>query len=388
MKMKLSIVCLLLMALLGIIVFASIAQQNQNAPKADTEDEKLKIQFQTLENVKIELETKLAEANAKLINADFGKFERELRDSNNKWLWGWTGFFVGVVAIIGIAFWFSVRSLIADRVEKSLTGFQDAVKQVDILKNQLRVLRKEQAASMIEATFQPDFGSGLGFPRENEARREEALKEILEEALLDVFGDKKYHLGVRHKAAEILVQKSPPIVAPLFGLLNSAIDPDSDIISKIGKSPLRSSIAILSGIENLEVYDWLIKYLNRLMLLENTELKDVFLTWTVFSLTYIGIALDTDSSISIMKTAIPDLEIRGDVTQNIEDLVRYFDKFEEPEGIKEIYNIHAKGKMSDVEEKCLELLEKYDLDFVREQREEKKMANTKGEESNESESVE
>ena len=192
---------------------------------------------------------------------------------------------------------------------------------------------------------------------------------------MDVFGDKKYHLGVRHKAAELLAQKSaqksPPIVVPLFDLLNSAIEPNSDIISKIGKGPLRNSIEILSGIENLEVYDRLTKYLNRLLLLENTELKDSFLTWTVFSLTYIGIALDTDSSISLMKEAIPYFEIRRDVTQNIEDLARYFDTFEEHEGIKEIYNIHAKGKMSDVEETCLNLLEKYDPNFVKEQREEK-----------------
>ena len=57
----------------------------------------------------------------------------------------------------------------------------------------------------------------------------------------------------------------------------------------------------MTGLQNI---------LNRLLLLENTELKDLFLTWTVFSLTYIGIALNTESSISIMKEAIPYLEIR------------------------------------------------------------------------------
>ena len=46
--MKVYIVYLLLIALLGITVSASIAQQNQNVPKTDTEVEALKIQLQTV----------------------------------------------------------------------------------------------------------------------------------------------------------------------------------------------------------------------------------------------------------------------------------------------------------------------------------------------------
>ena len=197
--MKAFIICLLMAILLGIIFPLSFAQQSQNTQKPNPEIEALKKQIselqnqlQTVENVeKMELAAKLADANAKLVNAEFGKFERELKDSNDGWMMKWNAFFLGVLAVIGVALWFSVKSLIADRVEKSLNGFKKAVDQVNTLKNELRILRKVQAVSMLEATFQPDFGSELGYPKENEERREVALKELSEETLLDVFGDKK-----------------------------------------------------------------------------------------------------------------------------------------------------------------------------------------------------
>ena len=95
--MKKFIVYLLLWALLGMIPPPLPAQQNQNQEiealkKRVAELEK---QLQTVENVeKLDLQAKLADANAKLANAEFGKFERELRDSNNKWLRNWSiGFF-------------------------------------------------------------------------------------------------------------------------------------------------------------------------------------------------------------------------------------------------------------------------------------------------------
>ena len=102
--MKINIVYLLLIALLGITVSASIAQQNQNVPKTDTEVEALKIQLQTVENEKMEIETKLAEAqakhaeaNAKLINTEFGKLKLELKDYNQQWLITWIVVFFGFI---------------------------------------------------------------------------------------------------------------------------------------------------------------------------------------------------------------------------------------------------------------------------------------------------
>ena len=96
--MRKFIACLLLVALLGIISLLLPAQQNQNAQKSDPEIEvlekrvsELEKQLRTVENVeKIDLQAKLAEANAKLVNADFGKFERGLKDSNDKWLREWS----------------------------------------------------------------------------------------------------------------------------------------------------------------------------------------------------------------------------------------------------------------------------------------------------------
>lgn len=81
------------MALLGIAVSTSIAQQNQNVPKTNKDFEalqkrisELEGKLQTVENVeKMELAAKLAEANAKLINADIEKLKLELKDSNQKW---------------------------------------------------------------------------------------------------------------------------------------------------------------------------------------------------------------------------------------------------------------------------------------------------------------
>ena len=62
--MKRNIIYLISIALFGLTVSASIAQQDQNVPKTDTEVEKLKIQLQTVENEKMEIETKLAEAKS------------------------------------------------------------------------------------------------------------------------------------------------------------------------------------------------------------------------------------------------------------------------------------------------------------------------------------
>ena len=144
--MRQFIACLLLVALLGMIHPLLLAQQNQNPQKSDTEIEALKKrilelekQLQIVENIeKMDLQTKLAEANAKLFNAEFSKFERGLRDSNDKWLREWSSWFLGIIAILvaillGVSrvFWFWLRSkadgLIADEVKRNLDGFKEAV---------------------------------------------------------------------------------------------------------------------------------------------------------------------------------------------------------------------------------------------------------------------
>lgn len=89
----------------------SFAQQNQISQKPNPEVEILKIQLQSVQNEKIELtaklldaQAKLADANAKLANTEFGKFERELRNANDRWLRDWGLFFLTILAVVGVAF--------------------------------------------------------------------------------------------------------------------------------------------------------------------------------------------------------------------------------------------------------------------------------------------
>ena len=371
-RMKTNIFCFILIALLGITISTSIAQENEDVPKTNTEVEKLKIQFQTVENEKMEAETKLAEANTKLINAEFGKFERELRDSNNKWLWGWTGFFVGVVAIIGIAFWFSVRSLIADRVEKSLNGFKEAVEKVNILEDQFRILRIDNAASLLEEDL---YGVLIDLERQPER-----IKALPEEVLLEVFGDKTRDLAIRYSAIEVLAsRKSPLLVSPVLNYLNFIIDTEIDWGASTGivLYPFLF-FDILRKIENEETYQGLKTFFNRLID-ENPKNRNTFLSGTIFSLSDVGLKLDRDDSVDMLKKVIPDL---NDLEQNrsmLEVLVAYFDKYEESEGIKDILTNGLTDNMPEVEEKCLELLEKYNPDFVKEWKEQKEDTNTESE---------
>ena len=94
---------------------------------------------------KVELQAELADANTKLINAEFSKFERGLKDSNDERMRNWLIVFGVIVSIVGVALGFVVKSLIADRVEKNLDGFKGAVKAQDIIKDQLETLETQYA---------------------------------------------------------------------------------------------------------------------------------------------------------------------------------------------------------------------------------------------------
>lgn len=99
--MKIFIVGLLFLASLVMSVPVSLAQQTPSYQKLVEEMEVLKkqvsglqSQLQTVENVeKMKLSAELADAQAKLINAEFGRLERELRDFNHEWLMAWNYFF-------------------------------------------------------------------------------------------------------------------------------------------------------------------------------------------------------------------------------------------------------------------------------------------------------
>ena len=228
--MKKIIVCLLLLMGLGIMFSLSFGQQTQNSQRLEQEIGELKKQvmaiqnqLQIVENIeKMELAAKLAEAEAKLLNADFDNLKSKLRDSNHDWLRGWILLFLAILSTVGIVLWSQFKSkidqLIENEVEKSLNGFKEAIAQVNTLKNQLGILEKEHAASILE-NFMDTYYDGLTYPQSIEALREEAL--------LQAFDDNVRRLAIRYKAAEILVNRgSPQLVAPLLKFLNSAVDLD------------------------------------------------------------------------------------------------------------------------------------------------------------------
>ena len=375
--MKKFITCLLLGALFGMIPPPLPAQQNQNQEiealkKRVSELEK---QLQTVENVeKLDLQAKLADANAKLANAEFGKFERELRDSNRNWLRNWNIFFLAIVAAVGLAFVFMVKSVVADRVEKNLNGFKEAMDEQDVIKNDLRVLKKDRAASMLKDIIHIYFSDEHPYP--------EQIKALPEEDLLQVFTDEIYDLIIRHKAVETLAnRKSPRLVSPLLEFLNSMVNSGSDFHFD-AKDRLCNCVNLLVKIPTPETYQGLTKFLNRL-LAENLKHKEVFLTWTAFSLADVSVELNKKDSVPILRKAIPYLDphqlpaptdlLPMDFYRSnaLSDLAEYFDIFNEPEGIKEILTNHLTDKISSlegVEEKCLELLQKHDPEFVEEWR--------------------
>ena len=370
--MRKFIACLLLGTLLGMIPLLLPAQQNQNAQKLEQKIETLKKrvselekQLQTVANVeKIDLQAKLAEANAKLANAEFGKFERELRDSNNKWLREWGSWFLLIIGIIGGAFWFVVKSLIADRIEKNLDGFKKAIEAQDVIKNQLEVLEKEYAASMLERTHTFSFT--------DEHSYSEQVRALPEEALLRVFGDEIYQITVRYSAAAVLAaRKSPRLIFPLLDFLNSFVDSDL-AIDLTTKNILRGLVMnVLGRMYTREAYQGLKGFLNYL-LTENPKHMDLFLTWAVFSLGWVSVELDVKDSVPLLKKAIPYLNLKNlqQEYDNLGNLAENFGKLNEPTGIKEILNYveNESSNMEDIEDRCLELLQKYDPEFVKEWR--------------------
>ena len=375
----------------------SFAQQNQNTQKSDPEVEVLKkriseleSKLQTVESVeKMELAAKLADANAKLLNAEIDRFKRELKDANDEWLRTWSLWFVGIIGflvlIIGGAFWFWVRSLIADSVEKSLNGFKEAVEQVDTLKIQLKealeqvnilqsqigVLEKEHAASML--------GNFMHYRPEDYP---EQIKVLPEQAVLDVFSDETRHLELRGKAAEVLTYKqSPRLVSPALKFLNSVVDSDFDweqnFVTQYYIGNLASSLGYIS---TPEAYEGLKKFLERL-LTENPGDKSIVLTPTAFSLAYVSNKLNKRDSVSILKRAIPFFRTSLYEEQHLSNLSEYFDRFKKPDGIKEILKNGLTNMMPEVETQCLGLLQKHDPDFVKKWQAQKKTANTQSKES-------
>ena len=371
--MKAVIVSLLFLALSGIRVPASFAQQDQNYQKLAQEMEVLKTQLsavqsqlQTVENVeKIKLLAELADVKAKLVNTEFGKLERDLRDSNDGWLMKWNGFYIGVLAVIGVALWFSVKSLIADRVEKSLSGFKEALAQADTLKNEfqevenkIRVLNKEHAAKVVE--------SFMHYPLDDADSYPEQVKELSDEVLLDVLGDEIQDLYTRIRTLEILTRRgSTRSISPALKFLNSTLDSHQDKeLDLYTADHLKTFVYFLGWIPAQETYEGLTTFLNRLLFRENKEFKALLLAATATSIVWCSCELNKKDWLSLLNTSISQL-------------------VNEPETIKGILH-HLPDQMprlGNFEDYLLDLLEKHEPEYVNDWRERRAATNTETEET-------
>ena len=318
----------------------------------------------------MELAAKLAESEARLINTEFGKLKLELKESNQQWLWNWTAFLGVMFAVFGLVLWFFVKSMIADRVEKSLNGFKESVDKVSILEGQLKVLKKEHAVSVLENFVDYRFANKQSLP--------EQIKALEDEILLEVFCDKTRLFPVRFNAANVLnIKESPLLVSPVLGLLYSVVDSELDLETGIKSSHLYPLIKFVGEIYTNESYQGLTNFLN-LLLTENPKNKGLLLPDTVNSLTMVSVKLNKGDAVPLLKSAVSQLE---NVTFSLIVLAEYFDTYNEPAGIKEILNLQRRLKYSHAESRCLEILQEYDPDFVKEWKAQKETANTQTEES-------
>ena len=373
--MKAFIVSFLFLSSLVMRVPVSFAQHDPSYQQLAQEVETLKeqvstlqSQLQTVENVeKMELAAQLADAQAKLINAEFSRLERELRDANDGWLRTWiliftavVSVFIGFLALVGRSLWLQFKSqtdqLIANEVEKSLNGFKAAVDQLEEIKNQLKVLQAGHAVSVLEHFIYYN-------PREESHYREQTAL-IPEEALLQVLGDETRHMQLRFRAADVLAYKeSPLLVDPLLKLLPSIADDDRDYhYHDIDPWGYRL-IELLGQIHTQTSYQGLKKFLNRL-LTEDSTYKHLLLTPTVFTLTKVSVELNEGDSVSILKRSIPELRVASYQEDALIKFAEYFDKFNDPEGIRNILTDGLTDEMPNVENRCLGLLEQHDAEFV------------------------
>lgn len=377
--MKVFVSCLIMGMLFGLTPHSVFAQHNQTPQQQAQEIENLKKrvsalekQLQTVENVeKLDLQAKLAEANAKLtdakvnlVNTEFEKFQRALRIDNLERMERWSLWFFGILAFIaaisGAAIWFFLKSLISDGVEKNLNGFKEGLAEVVTLKNEIGVLKNQQMVLEREhttATLEDFLYDSLWY----EQNHPEQIKGLAEEALLEVFGDKGRIETIRYKAVEVLVaRRSRQSVPPIFELLNSVVDSDAEFDFET-ENNLRGFINFLGHLHTPDAYQGLKRFLNRL-LTENPKHKDTFLMETVLAFGNAGIELDMRDSVSILKSAMTHFQ--HPASDDLSALVVFFDRFKDSAGIKEILTKHVTSGMPEVREQCLTALEKCDSEFV------------------------
>ncbi len=383
--MKFNFLYIILAAFLVVFAFWLYAQVDHTYKTLESQIgshterlEVLEIPPQTGEDEeKIKLRTQLADANTKLINADFDKMKLELKESNQQWLWEWTAFLGVMFAVFGLALWFVVKSLIADKVEKHLKGFQESVEQVKKQQERIRIIERDYAAQILAA---PDEISESG-----EYIYAETVRSLSEQTILDVIHHTAFSIYVRIRAAEILKKRNPEqSLSVLLEMVNSFLDTDVIKDEDIDTMwHLRDLVPLFKDIHDEKTFRGLSKLLARVLKLkEDTDIRKAQLYWIVFSLSYVGDALNTDKVIPKMRDALPNLFVSDkEDSNNLENLANYFNKFQEYEVIKEILTSGLTENMPDVEEHCLKLLPEEYSDFVKDWKENTNKDNEKTNES-------
>ena len=237
------------------------------------------------------------------------------------------------------------------------------------IKNQRSDHEKEHELSLLEDAIRRSYFQAL----EPFGLGKEVVLEIMG------FGDETRPLATSGEDTEgsgdrKFAQLAAPALAYLYSMADLNLDSERD---RYTRYYLLRLVNCVGRIYTDEAYHGLTKLLNRL-LRENLNLKHLLLTQTVFSLAEVSVGLDREDSVSILKAAVPQLQ---DPDHNLGVLVGYFDRFNEPDGIKDILTNGLTDRMPEVETQGLELLQKYDPDFVKKWKAEKEAANTQNEES-------
>ena len=261
---------------------------------------------------------------------------------------------------------------------------KEAQDQLDPLKNQIRVLEKENAISVLrlsKASYHPS--PTYSYP--------EKINALPEEILLDVFGDEMCDLYIRGRTAQVLTQRqSTRLLSPLLELLNLLLDSvvDKEIDEEwdwTTTEGMRVLVQCLEYIRVQETYEELIKFLDRLLSMENSKDRNWLLTYTVCSLAWVIRELNKSDSIPTLRRTIPYLQPHGVSTQAGNNLAWYFDRIKDPEAIKEILICVTGEKYynRDMEEHFLKLLEGHDtyIGFVHDWRERRAAADAESEDS-------
>ena len=235
-----------------------------------------------------------------------------------------------------------------------------------------RSLRKKWVASVLENFTRGEFYLEQFFPIKSEP--------LPEQALLDVFCDGMSTLKLKYRAASILTSKrSARFVPVILEFVNSIVDADLYIEEDSETAEYITEFQYLIGrLTTPEAYEGVKKFLNRL-LTEDLKHHDIFIDGAIIALTNISHRLNRKDDIAFIKSALfhfiyPPNEGLISVTEN-------FGAMKEPSLLKYILTEHVTNEMPDVEEVCLELLEEFDPEFVKEWQIQKETANTQNEAS-------